>query len=299
VWVYVVNVSGSAFVAVAEAVFSEAGTSENQVYDPVNGLYRPSVSGGATSYTNPGGSGNRTSTITVTSTFTTGGGSLSGLVDGSFSNNYYWSAQSAAGKYLRFDFGSGNARYIDEFKFYQADASGHGTFKIRASNDLSTWFDSNTFTLGGSTTQTQAITGIAGAYRYWQIEGVSGNTSNPYMHEFEFKISSSAPSINNMTLVSIGYPSQVQPDKARLVLQIETPLAVEPGVDFSGEVSRDGINWVAANDLALVASIGDIKTYASGAIDLSGQPAGSLMHWRGKTLTNKDIAMTGVVENWG
>src|SRR5262245_13996556 len=107
----------------------------------------------AQSYTNPGGSGNRTSSITVTTTATAGSGSVTALVDGDLSSlSYFWS-NGQSGRELKFQFAA--ARLITEAKWYQADGTNHGTWQWQGSPDNSAWTNiGSTFTLGGSTTQT-------------------------------------------------------------------------------------------------------------------------------------------------
>src|SRR5690606_35404663 len=100
---------------------------------------------------------------------------------------------------------------------------------------------------------------------------------------------------DNMTLVSVANPANgAARVLGRMLLQLDTSLAVTPNVDFTAEVSRDGGTTFAAANLQLVSTLGSIKTYDDPAIDMSGLPAGSSMVWRAKTLTNKDIALTGV-----
>ena len=154
----------------------------------------------ATSYSNTGGTGNRTAIITTTKSIGFSGGvpQLSILVDGNttMQNSCYFTGETVAGKYMRFQFGS--AKVIDEAKFWQdgGAAYNHGVWKWQGSNDGSTWTDiGSSFTLGPSvsTSSPQIITALAGnqtAYTYYQLLGVSGSSnSGPYIREFEFKIS--------------------------------------------------------------------------------------------------------------
>jgi hypothetical protein len=69
-------------------------------------------------------------------------------------------------------------------------ADSHGTWKWQGSNDDSSYTDiGSSFTLGGSTTQTQTeLNGNVTAYRYYKLLGVSGTcTDTPYLEEIEFK----------------------------------------------------------------------------------------------------------------
>ncbi len=146
-------------------------------------------------YANPGGTGDRTASITVTATLSyAGGGAPSVMVDGikAGATNFYWAGGVAvAGKYLRFDFGAAASKLITEAKYYQQTTTSHGVMKWQGSNNGTDWTDiGGTFTLGGAATQTiTTLSGNALGYRYYQMMGVSGNQSNvPWVYEFEFKI---------------------------------------------------------------------------------------------------------------
>lgn len=157
--------------------------------------------GVSTSYSNAGGTGNRTGSITVTTSVTGGGCGLtmtpSMFVDGA--NTFTGSdiqpsqSQTVAGLYIRFQFTS--ARVITECKWY-GTAHTWGDWKWQGSNDGSTWTDIGaSFTLGGTApfqTQTTLSANTTG-YLYYQLLGVSGTTVNTcavnaQWMEAEFKI---------------------------------------------------------------------------------------------------------------
>jgi hypothetical protein len=147
----------------------------------------------STSYANPGGTGDRTATITVTTDLSVTG-LPSVLVNGNKNETgFYFNNQATAGKYLRFDFGVAASRVIQEAKFYQVVANpSQGTWQWQGSNDASAWTAIGaSFALGSVLTQTITELSVnTTGYRYYQLFGVSGNTSNlSYSCEFEFKIS--------------------------------------------------------------------------------------------------------------
>lgn len=149
----------------------------------------------ATSYSNPGGSGDRRSIITVTpsSLLIEGTGApYDAWIDGSTTDNVdWWDQADNTGRTLQFDFGSGASKVIDEVKYYQETSAGQGNWKWQGSNDAAAWTDiGSSFALGGTTTQTiTAMSGNTTGYRYYRIIGTGGNTSDiPYVREFEFKI---------------------------------------------------------------------------------------------------------------
>jgi hypothetical protein len=152
---------------------------------------------GAPAYTNAGGQGDRTASITAfVSASLLGGGTASNLVNGSTASNYTGSiafnAVAVAGLVISFDFGQTAARVITEATWKQGATSTHGTWKWQGSNDAATWTDiGSSFTLGGATTQTQTtLSANIYAYRHYRLLGVSGTASGaPYIQEVEFKIS--------------------------------------------------------------------------------------------------------------
>ena len=133
--------------------------------------------------------GNRTGIITVSATnIATGGGSLSGLVDGSQSNDYYFTTATGNGTgWLKFDFGAGSAWMVDEFILRQHNNTSHGTWRMEGSNDDSSWTQiGSDFTLVPGVNQpgnpSQAF------YRYIRLRHMSGSRStSPYLREIEFR----------------------------------------------------------------------------------------------------------------
>src|SRR6188768_390954 len=90
----------------------------------------------AQSYSNIGGTGNRTTTATPTTTATLGGGSISALVEGTQANSLWFNA-GQSGREVKFDFGQ--SRLITEATWYQDSAAAHGTWQWQGSPDNSTW----------------------------------------------------------------------------------------------------------------------------------------------------------------
>ncbi|MDQ1196545.1 LamG-like jellyroll fold domain-containing protein [Agrobacterium sp. SORGH_AS 787] len=102
---------------------------------------------------------------------------------------------------------------------------------------------------------------------------------------------------NNLTLLSQAYSAAAAPASGRLVVQTLEAETITINTDLIAEVSRDnGTTWTAAT-LALISDKYGIKMY-EGQASLSAQPAGTSMRWRTRTLNNKNIAISGVVENW-
>lgn len=172
-------------------------------------------------YTNPGGTGDRTTVatavdprITVTSTLSiSGGGAFSNLCDGAFGNttadSFKVTSVAVSGLVILFDMTRLGARVVQEVKFYQQTSDTHGVWKFQGSLDNSSWVDVSTsnFTLGGATTQTidNGISANVTNYLYYRFLGVSGNSNaTPFIQEVEFKISGdTAVEIGNRTGITV------------------------------------------------------------------------------------------------
>lgn len=151
---------------------------------------------GAPAYTNAGGQGDRTASVTVTvssTALTTN--TPSNLVDGATANNstdsIAFAAVSVTDKWILYDFGYGQERIITEVTWKQSNASTHGTWKWQGTKDGTTFTDiGSSFTLGGSTAQVQtALSANVIGYRAYRVIGVSGTASAaPWIQEVEFKI---------------------------------------------------------------------------------------------------------------
>ena len=157
------------------------------------------------SYANPGGTGDRTASITVTAVASLGAGTLNNLVDGAKSNSSadaIWTntSQPAAMNFV-FDFGAGASKLITEAKWYQnGSSSSPGVWKWQGSNDNSAYTDiTSTFTLDG--TSSGSVIGDMSAnttgYRYYRLLQTTnaGGNSTPWMWEVEFKIDNAASAV--------------------------------------------------------------------------------------------------------
>jgi hypothetical protein len=143
-----------------------------------------------TSYANPGGTGDRTGTITVTTDVSFTDGPVSKLVNGLFTDTTSFPSATVSGKYIKFDFGT--PKVITEAKYYQSGTANQGSWKWQGSNNDVDWTDiGSAFTLGGATTQTQTQLAANNTYyRYYRLLGTGSSSSpTPDVYEFEFKIS--------------------------------------------------------------------------------------------------------------
>lgn len=272
-------------------------SSTNQTYTAPGSLgyyANPTVT---TSYSNTGGQGNRAGVVTVShSGFVNG--TAQNTVDGttSGSNGCYPNASTAlSGFYLQFDFGVGASKAIDEATLYKGNAiSLNGTWKWQGSNNGSSWTDIGT-TFNDDANTTQVLTTMSGnttGYRYYRILATAGTSggSVPWWCEFNFKIAdASALGTPNMTLIptastSVGSaPSYMD---AYFLYKDDSGSAVL-GTDLTVELSRNnGTNYTTATITNLASYDGTYSILRARA-DVSGQPSGTSMLCRIKTLNNK------------
>jgi len=140
-------------------------------------------------YGNPGSIGNRTGSITITSTAVFAVGTVSTLIDGiNTGANAWWNA-GQSNREILFDFGVGASKTIDGFTWYQDVSSGNGTWVMEGSNDNSSYTTfPESFTLGTGVEHVVTLTNTTG-YRYYRLRQTAGTTSNTqYIREIEFKI---------------------------------------------------------------------------------------------------------------
>lgn len=164
-------------------------------------------------YGNTEGAGDRTATMTVTQSQTSGHGNLLfgragtadpimslfvdnlNRVDGSGTGalEAKVGSEAVSGKWILFQFSA--ARVIDELRWFQDALDTNGTWKLQGSNDAITFVDVGTSgTLGGgfdSAYGYSTFTGPSGnttPYVYYRLLGVSGNIStNPFFFEVAFR----------------------------------------------------------------------------------------------------------------
>lgn len=155
------------------------------------------VTGSAQAYV----TGNRTGTITVTTT-ATHTGSASDVVNGNTTENtFFWAAAQSA-REVKFDFGVGASVAINGMRWYQSTAAAHGTWKWAASNDDSTYTDlglAQTLSrVDGTFDEFTNFGGNTTGYRYYKMIQTSGSTSStPFLQEIEFRQADGAYNIND------------------------------------------------------------------------------------------------------
>lgn len=286
-----------------------AGSSNNYTLDTTNGRWAPTQTPGSSpSYANSGGTGNRTGSITASTTLSLGTGSAPLLVDGSMAGPPSGfdpsNSQSVSGLYVRFDFGSGQSKVINEAKYYGSSSTAEGTWKWQGSNDASSWTDIGTsFTLSDATAGSGSVignmSGNTAGYRYYQLLGVSGTTggaSTPYWMEIEFKIDNySVAATNNATVISTNYTADSSVSNGRFLLEYDDACVGCDAVSLNTDVTVDitcngGSNWAAATLSSAGTGQGGRKVAETADTALT---SGTTCAARAKTLNNKFINVYG------
>jgi hypothetical protein len=102
----------------------------------------------------------------------------------------------------------------------------------------------------------------------------------------------------NVTVVSTATAAVAQPVEMRAVLLHEPVDTVTLNTDVVFEVSRDGGTTWSTATLANQGPFDAVTFIRSAAIDVSGQPAGSSVKWRVRTLNAKSQRFHGVWLQW-
>lgn len=151
----------------------------------------------ATSYANPGGTGDRTATIAVTSAQPIAGSNVNNLVDGSFANDMNGSIffLFSDNNVFEFDFTTLGAQVIDEIKWYQNVVHTNGDWQFEGFNTSTLTWDvlAGPFTLGSPATQTVAFANTTAYFLYRLNQTLLGASAIPWLQEIEFKLESGTP----------------------------------------------------------------------------------------------------------
>ncbi len=195
---------------------------------------------------------------------------------------------------FQIDFGSGNAQDIIKAGFHYGGYSGTRTGSFQHSDDASSWTDAATFNFTQSSDYTQTFSS-AGSHRYWRINltAYSGSTYSVINHVRFWRQLATA----DMTLISNALTASSAPSNGFITVQADPVDAVTVNTDLTAEISRDGgTNWTAAT-LTAGSENGGFINY-EGTCDISGQPSGTSMKYRVKTLNSKEVRVSGVVLRW-
>ena len=253
-----------------------------------------------TSYDNPMGKGDRTGSVTISASFSPGSGALSNALNGTDGDSAFTvPAGDVTGKRITFNFGT--AQYISEVMLYIS--SHQGNWKWQYSDNGSSWTDViNGEFYSGADLPAQAIPLIdAGAHRYWSILGVSGNSTNNWWREFEFKIlaEASRQKMNMTATATANITASSQPDDATVYFIHQAVDSVIMGTDCKVFITRDGDTTWTEGTIELIANYdGSYQLYKADA-DLTGQPSGSSMNFKIETFNLTEQRAHGVAMQWG
>jgi len=213
---------------------------------------------------------------------------------------------SSTSAYVGKDWGAGNTKTISKLTTHAVSDNNlvnFGTLSIKLQGSATgAWGGEETtiqtFTSPSNATaaiNTETITDTATAYRYHRvIFDASGSLAVTRLAEVEFfELIATA----NITLISNAVTALAQPTDAFIVLWQQDVDAVTLNTDLTAEVTRDGGTTYSTVTLAeeAVLSTGRILT---GTVDISGQPAGTSMEYRLKTLNAKEMKIHGVALEW-
>jgi len=155
------------------------------------------------SYANAGGTGDRTATITASTTATLGGGTISNIVDGATAANstdsfFFDNGQSS--KVVKFDFGTDD-QIVNEMRWKQSTTLAQGVWQAAGSHDDAAYTDiAGPQMIGGDAhVGGESLFGLGAntvGYQYYRFTQVSGTTSsNPWVQEAEFSIDVASASV--------------------------------------------------------------------------------------------------------
>lgn len=212
----------------------------------------PAVSGGtpAPLYTNPGGTGDRTSTVTVTTgNMDITSGVASNLVDGAVGDNSSDSVnfpyQSTYGGWIQFEFDE--PKFISEATFKANNSRYFGNWRWQASNDGVGWTDVTFIVeIEGPTQVIPFNTPSPNGYTYYRMSHVSSDFghSSLWVREIEFKIDTGT-ALDISTTPSYGNPGGVG-DRTGIITA--TSNWVDQGLGGDIQHSVNGI--IASQDAA-------------------------------------------------
>jgi hypothetical protein len=277
--------------------YIDTGSSTN-MSTATSGQIKPTSSASA-SYPSSGGLSGSGIAASL-SGLTLAAGSTSNLIDGSLSNVAFFNNAQSSGS-LIFDAGSGNTQFWEAWRWRQDSGAANGTWELSGGPDGSSWTVEHASAAMGGSSSVETIVTSPAATRYKRLRIVSGTTSNtPFVQEIEAKLSSSAPTTNNMTALSAAFTAASAPSSIRAVLRAKFVDAITINTDLVVEVSRDdGTTWSAGTLADKFTTPGTSHhVLDTGDISVSGQPSGTSIRWRIKTLNNKNLEIHDAYLRW-
>tara|TARA_X000001036_G_scaffold374805_1_gene363346 strand:- start:362 stop:1384 length:1023 start_codon:yes stop_codon:yes gene_type:complete len=206
-------------------------------------------------------------------------------------------ASSTSNWWYAIDFGSGNAQDIIKGEGYYTSPNYDGTRSgaWEYSDDNSSWTSVATISGTYSSDPMLFTWSSAGAHRYWRMRIDSWAGSNVIAIS---KVRMYRQlTTGNMTLINNALTASSAPSNGFITVQAQPVDSITVNSDLTVEISRDGgTNWTAATLTAGATNSGFINY--EGTCDISGQPSGTSMKYRVKTLNTKEVRVSGVVLRW-
>jgi hypothetical protein len=104
---------------------------------------------------------------------------------------------------------------------------------------------------------------------------------------------------NNLTVRSSLFTAATAPTGMKGVIRVKEVDAATAGTDYALDFSRDnGTTWTAATLTELFTAPGSIRVCETNLVDVSGQPSGTSLRWRFKTLNNKSVELHDALLYW-
>ena len=225
----------------------------------------------------------------------TAGGGLAAAFDGSINAAYGATQRNATSGIIGKDWGSGVTKKITGISFTTPSNvkidGGAGaetiTITVERSANNTDWTQIYSESGLSNNANSQVFTKITGfsntaAARYVRINFSHSGGAECHIAEVVFY----EATVANMTLV-IG-------------VQVVENEAITINTDLTAEVSRDGGSNFTSCTLVLKSTLGATSTkyYESASTDISGQPSGTAIKYRIKTLNTKNIEAHGVALRW-
>ncbi|MGE5503270.1 MAG: hypothetical protein ACM31L_02495 [Actinomycetota bacterium] len=209
--------------------------------------------------------------------------------------------------YVGKDYGSAGAYAVTKAEVFGSsdlgvDGGGNGTMTLTLlgsdTNNTATATSYGTWTGADSSDATmRTITATSpAACRYWWVKVQVAN-GDIYFSEVRFYVATVAA---NVTAVSAAYAAQSAPTKASLVAEyLDVSATAVVNTDIAFDVSRDGgTTWtaVAMTDFGPSPIAG--ARVLKGTTSVTGQPTGTAMKWRIRTLNGKEQRIHGIWMQW-
>ena len=273
-------------------------TKTNATYDASSDYYHNAGTGYESTFITSG----------MTMTGETGGGNdvsnLANLADNNTGTQANVPVPLPAGsRWIKIDLGSGVTKTATKMSIHWQNHSDIQNYllgiKVEGSNndtDYTSLIDESS----GSSANTIAdyTWSNSTAYRYYKITVKSKNTASGAagLHIFELDMfESSSP--QNMTLINNALTASSAPSTGYVTVQADPVDSVTVNTDLTAEISRDGGTTWTTVTLTAGSENSNFINY-EGSADISGQPSGTSMKYRVKTLNTKEIRVSGVVLRW-